>query len=260
MIKVIFKGRFGNNLYQYCYGRILAEQTGHQLTFEPKKQNFSPYGTEEGIPGFKNALPLEGKILKRPEIYYREEYDEPLAPNEVITEGSLTLEGWFQFAYYFDGYRDQIRDWLAIESDTAGYHVGPKDLVLNLRLGEDYDNDKRCWIIHPDFYHKIIEQYGFNQLYICTDTPKSKLLKEFDRYNPTLFASGVPLIDFKFLKSFNRIAISTSSFSWWAAYLSDAQQIYFPDTRDSVSNIWNQGLHFVNEPRYIYLKARGLHE
>ena len=231
MIKVIFKGRFGNNLYQYCYGRILAEKTGHRLTFEPKTQKFSPYGTEMGIPGFLNAVPLDGKVLNRPEIYYREEYDDPLAPNEVITEGDLTLEGWFQFTYYFEGYKNHIKNWLAIEADKAGYPVGSEDLVLNLRLGKDYNNDKRCWVVHPDFYHKVIEQCAFKQLYICTDNPKSEVLKEFSKYKPTLFASGIPLIDFKFIKSFNKIAISTSSFSWWAAYLSEAQQIYFHSLR-----------------------------
>jgi len=31
MIKVNYDGNLGNNLFQYCFGRILAEELGYQL-------------------------------------------------------------------------------------------------------------------------------------------------------------------------------------------------------------------------------------
>ena len=34
MIKVTYLGRTGNNLFQYCFGRILAEKTGMKMESE----------------------------------------------------------------------------------------------------------------------------------------------------------------------------------------------------------------------------------
>ena len=35
MIKVQYGGRLGNNMFQYCFGRILAEKLGYELIASP---------------------------------------------------------------------------------------------------------------------------------------------------------------------------------------------------------------------------------
>ena len=48
MIEVRYQGRLGNHLFQYCFGRILAEKMGYKLKADP-------------IPGFPaTSVPVEG--------------------------------------------------------------------------------------------------------------------------------------------------------------------------------------------------------
>jgi len=35
MVEVVYLGNLGNNLFQYCFGRILAEKFGYQLKSDP---------------------------------------------------------------------------------------------------------------------------------------------------------------------------------------------------------------------------------
>jgi hypothetical protein len=49
MISVKYQGRLGNNLFQYCFGRILSEETGMSL-FSGK------------IPGFCNTTKVDGRM------------------------------------------------------------------------------------------------------------------------------------------------------------------------------------------------------
>ena len=59
------------------------------------------------------------------------------------------------------------------------------------------------------------------------------------------------LHDFAFLASANRLCISNSTFSWWAAWLSDAERIYCPDMKnDFINKLW---VH--DENRYIRIKV-----
>jgi hypothetical protein len=56
---------------------------------------------------------------------------------------------------------------------------------------------------------------------------KKSYLKYFDKYNPTI-VSHDEYSDFEFIRSFDKIISSNSTFSWWAAFLSDASEIYLP--------------------------------
>ena len=54
--------------------------------------------------------------------------------------------------------------------------------------------------------------------------------------------------DFAFMASFNKIIISYSTYAWWAAYLSDATEIYAP-----YSKVVKTHYGKVNESRYTYI-------
>ena len=100
--------------------------------------------------------------------------------------------------------------------------------------------------------------------YICTDDPKSPFLKKFEKYNVIIHKHKNALIqydpesgldDFKFIMSFNRIIIAQSTFSWWAAFLSKANEIFIPITNQG--NLSPHGalkIHNLKKPRYKYIK------
>ena len=89
-------------------------------------------------------------------------------------------------------------------------------------------------------------------------------IKQFEKYNPIIL-KGDTLTDFRSLKSFKKIIISQSTFSWWAAFLSDADEVFFPLPEKGTArliNEWSDGrpdidLVVSDEERYKYIKQIG---
>jgi len=51
--------------------------------------------------------------------------------------------------------------------------------------------------------------------------------------------------DFNFIRSFNKIIIGVSTFSWWAAILSEANEVYAPKNWKKLKGHRNKNLPFV---------------
>jgi hypothetical protein len=126
-------------------------------------------------------------------------------------------------------------------------------------------------VLHPDFYTRILESNGkWDNIYICYDLRKRPsaamqraCIAPLSRFRPHVFESNDAMTDFNFVRQFRHIAIAPSTFCWWAAYLSGAKQIFFPDLRRSRTSCWRQRkVDFlrleVDEPRYIYSEGSTL--
>ena len=113
------------------------------------------------------------------------------------------------------------------------------DLVVQLRLGDNGPN------IHTPFewYKKAIDEneISFDKLYLITDGSDSEDAKAFKSYYNAEIPSSVnvstnqdwkkymseTIFDFNFIRRFDKILFSNSTFSWWASLLSDATQVWF---------------------------------
>ena len=78
-------------------------------------------------------------------------------------------------------------------------------------------------------------------MHVCTNEPRDPFIRYFERrYGATVRPGGFQgaridasylsgaMDNFLFIKRFNKIVISNSSFAWWAAFLSDAELIIGP--------------------------------
>jgi hypothetical protein len=254
MIEVVYRGRLGNRLFQYCFGRIVAESLGYRLACPP-------------VPGFVGTGEcVAGRCYSTPVVTYTA--DEVPDLNAVLADASprkIIVNAYLQQYYYYKSAKHRIRRWLHIPPYSGDFEVTRDDLLLNMRLGDDYDNHERCWILHESFFYQVLLKERYRKLYICTDAPRHESLRLYEKYCPTVVAHDDFMDDFRFIKAFKKIAISTSTFSWWAAFLSDAHTIYYPDTRQSPSNVWGPSYPQVNlrvddEARYVFLPARGLRD
>ena len=234
MIEVRYRGQLGNRLFQYCFGRILAEGLGYRLQAEP-------------VPHFPGTDPVvDGQVIESPvwECPERVRVIDLLADR---TPRRIIVSGFMQRYRYYRRFTDKIRQWVTIERSKVQPEADA--LVVHIRLGDYLANG---WVLSLDYYHAIIRKESFSRLYIVTDEPESPLLRSFLSYNPTMVA-GSPIETLRFIRSARRIVLSQSSYSWWGAYLSEADRIYFPLTRDS---LWRAGGFSdlrVDEPRYIYV-------
>src|SRR4051794_34298153 len=103
MIEVRYKGRLGNNLFQYCLGRILAENLRMKLKCDP-------------IPGFKHTFELvEGGVSDGPEVVLTGQ----IIPLRCILNDPrpprIVLDGYFQRAEYYRPFLKEIKRWLTFD-------------------------------------------------------------------------------------------------------------------------------------------------
>jgi hypothetical protein len=77
--------------------------------------------------------------------------------------------------------------------------------------------------------------------------------------------SGSELEDFNALRASANLVLSVSSYAWWAGWLSNASQIFFPIAGifDQVRArqrplAWQQDLWVDDEPRYVAIRPAGL--
>jgi Glycosyl transferase family 11 len=249
---VTMLGRLGNNLFQYGLGRIIAEH--HGLAFEcipaavDPTFNFLGRSVDSGplvtladlTASFPHApMRLPGTVVEHPV----EQYEiKPVAPDSEWlghdldlprlladpTPRQIRLAGYFHRAEYFVPYRDRLRTWFRPRSIPMPFAIHPRDVVLNIRRGFDFGILQ--WTLSLSYYHRILERMrDVGQVYVCGTCIDAQVQRGLARYDP-IYYDATPIEHFNFLTRFNRLVISNSTFAWWAAFLSDATEIYGPPT------------------------------
>jgi len=111
-----------------------------------------------------------------------------------------------------------------------GVHFGDDDLVINVRGAEILsDRHKDYGPVPVDFYVKLVEAVGKLPVFmgqIGTDWYSNALRERFPgaAFLPSLGPAG----DFAAIASARHVVVSLSSFSWVAAWLSQASTIHVP--------------------------------
>ena len=174
--------------------------------------------------------------------------------------------GWVERYEYYKGHKEKIKKWLQIDNYDVGQ--SDKDIIIHMRLGDNVTtlDPENPFIMPFAYYEKALQNTTYDRLFICSDpeTIDSKYIKQFEKYNPIIL-KGDTLTDFRSLKSFKKIIISQSTFSWWAAFLSDADEVFFPLPEKGTArliNEWSDGrpdidLVVSDEERYKYIKQIG---
>lgn len=244
MIQVRYFGRLGNRLFQYCTGRILAEELGLKLV-APK------------IPGFPRTQDKVGGEFVGPRRGNPREHWKgfDLEITQVLQNRSprfIRLDGACSQNFKRDylPYQDRIREWLIPEPGTPVYPPGDL-VVVHVRL-KDYE--RRGYTMSEAYYKKILDELVFGILVVVTDNPKSEYLEMFKQWD-ALITSTSELLDFKYLRDCKRFVMSASTFSWWAAFLGRQEEVHFPIPR---TGYWSPDefpfidLTVPGDPRYRY--------
>jgi len=257
MVEVKYSSQMGNHLFQYCFGRIIAEELGYKLKAGP-------------IPGFSNtAKEVDGhdyssyptdlllghieKKIKRQEI----DLKALLADKR---KRKIVINGFFQRYEYYKPYKSQIKnDWLRLDKPVEK-HPDPDDILLYVRRG---DYVKYGIALPFSYYADGLKKAKYNRVFLCSNDLKDPFISSFKRYKPIMHEMAEdPMDDFRFIMSFNKIIQSASTFSWWASFLSDATEIYTPIPLNS---FWSDefpeiDLRVDDEDRYIYIKCKSIHD
>jgi len=212
-------GRMGNRMFQYAFAHILA-----------KKRNTRLY--TNGLPNF-NIPNNIGRAIPVNPLYTRSLGNNFINFSELnTTPRDIVVNSFVQKSEYYIPYRDELRHVFGIrphtvQDDKLVVHVRETDYVqINQFLGYDY-------------YRKLIDYSGFKDVVIVTDNSECETVKKLLKDGCKLNTEGTvkdfnitndarAMNDFDTLLQSDNIAISQSSFSWWAAFLGNHTNIIFP--------------------------------
>ena len=255
IVTINFTIGFGNNLFQYCYGRLLAET--HGLDYEHRA--IPELGVKEKKVGNKPFLPTV--------VVNDENYKKLLFSN--LPSCNLIVNGYFEDYKIFKPHLNKIRNWFDKIPIT-----NKSDVILHLRLQnrliQEAHNKNH---ITADSIKKVLESMEFRRLHIVTDAKKwetyssqdtmeiqeeirigpnptpswaptqqsleyvNHLIDELADLQPVVHCNGADTIkgsgglrgsfidDFNLIRSFDKVIIHNSTFSWWAATLSGASEV-----------------------------------
>lgn len=272
IIYVNFLSRFCNNIFQYIYASLLHDKLKdkfeYKLVFSNKCINRNEIDTK--------TIPLYPFIMNN-NFDYNKNYNGTFNDNNKIRKISekvnfnvdlhklraidikkdIVLSGYFQDIKYYVDKKPYINDKLKY--------------LLNLKINNKLTNNdvvvhiRNTDLIHRqynfDYYIKCIDDNKFDRIFIISDDINHDNIKNLQkRYkNIILVSKGdgkqhnneVIINDFLHLYYAKNIIMSISTFSWFGAWISNANKIYFPyDDRIYLK------LH-VNEDRYIYVDKKG---
>ncbi len=139
----------------------------------------------------------------------------------------VVITGYCQFAPDYEPNLQCIRNWIVPTGRVLAENVRDS-LVINWRLG-DYCLPGRYWKnLEPEIVRSIINRVKPRRVLIVTDDPNSSFIEKLNFTGELEIVHGELQDDFCTVMAAHRVLISSSSFSWWAAFLGEAQDIYFP--------------------------------
>ena len=252
-LRVVLCGGLGNQLFQYAYGRALAESLGLSLFIDVKTgfsrdftyrrscelNNFElservqcilPSRAASFFERLQRACASRGV---RTEAYLIEENHQYLAPDLEACRRHRTIRvyGYWQNPLYFEHIADLLRSELTItrtlssKNERVAQEMNDCGSVAIHVRRVQYDS-----AIDASYYEKAIlemqQRVPGARFYCFSDDPNwclQNLAGSFDLC--VVDNSGMPSIeDFQLMGYCKHFIIANSSFSWWAAWLGEQKE------------------------------------
>jgi len=257
-LEVNFTIGFGNNLFQYCYARLLAEKNNLQL----QHKAIPEMGIEKNSANIDRGLPT---IIVNDTNYKK------IFFTQNLENCNVAVNGYFEDYKIFELFLEQVRGWFSHPGVT-----NKKDLILHLRLQNrliQVSHNKNH--ISAEALKRAISNFDYERLHIVTDAEKwdtydlsdiekireeirigpnppsnspwvepdqsleyiNHLIDGLSDLDPIVHCTSADTIkgsgglrgsfinDFNLLRSFDQVIVFNSTFSWWAATLSGAQKV-----------------------------------
>jgi len=223
-------GRFGNQLFQYAIGKGYCETFGYTLEIP---ENWI------GRKIFKN---INDNIIKDTLPHY-----ESNQPPCGIYNVDFKCPFWFNQNTVSLFTKQQAKNWFELKDE---YQIKPdktKNIVAHLRRGDFNQFTDLFTIITRKCYKKAIEKFGYNykDIYFVQEEFYSFRHRKWTMKNQYHF-----LEDFQTIQNADVIFRANSTFSWWAAALSNAK-IFSPVVGRKTN--WRDDIRFVegNHPTTV---------
>lgn len=132
--------------------------------------------------------------------------------------------------------------------------IGEGDLLINIRTAEILQGIAHYPLLPIDFYEDVVASTGLNPVFVGQLGDSEYVRQLRSRFPKAVFYdSQGARADFDLIRSAKNIVVAVSTFSWLAAWLSQAQTIFLP-----LSGFYNPAHHRevdllpIDDPRYRY--------
>lgn len=229
-------------MFQFSLGLILSHLTG-----APLYRKAIPFFC--GTTGFHDdAAPADA--LKAD--FTHSAADLLRCVRQIENGGSIVVQGYHQLYEIYRPYKALLRPLLRqIDVPPPTVLARDDDLVAHVRLGDYFsaENIKRFDYGLREF-EEIIAAQKFARLIVVTDSQDHPFIDHLRRRFHAKLTTGDKMDDFQLMMSTKRLIITPSTFGWWAAWLSDAEETFLPVER----GIWKAAngidLFVSDEDRY----------
>lgn len=259
-VRVQFSKGFGNNIFQYCFGRLLAEHHGLKFS-HPSIPHFGIRKKAHRFnKKFKIICPHVVKNNKKDILKLKRELDKCHIKYFGKKNNQINFDFTKHFFYFedytlYEPYLERIRSWFPSIKERNS-----KDLVLHLRLQNRIIQDTHYLDRVPlEAYTDIMRsKFEFDKLYIVSDCQEwryvdkndikilhqkfkttrysfipiddsikymNSFIDAFSDFNPIFVHSKNFIDDFNFIRSFDQVLFKNSTFAWWAAVLGGSKKV-----------------------------------
>lgn len=220
IVEVRYTGRLGNHLFQYAFGRLLADELGARLV-APPIDGFPRTRAPQGSPSTQRSRPsvtIEGHRLSR----------HKRAALKVARH--VELSGFFQRFEYYREHRRRIADWFHRASPEP---LPERSLTIHLRSGDVWGWGEQT--PHPgypalpiSYYRRILDERPWSAVYVVCERADDPVAQQLLAIPGVSHEPRSSLDDFDVLLASRAIVLSVSTFGWWPAWLSRAETIFYP--------------------------------
>ncbi len=289
MIRVLLRGRTGNNLFQYAAGRYLSLKHGVPLVLDGSLQRNSDWVQAACLRrlnlqcSFARPFAFLSKVTrkltgKHPRQFLNSSLEEDQKDHtfrpQALEGGSDTfLSGYFQSPLYFPGIRETLRAEinyrdLPMDADTkelAERIAEPNTVSLHVRRGDflKYPDTQVC---HPGYYDAAMRMMkervpGAKFWIFSDDIPwcREHFKGQDVNFCDAPQSASDPFNDMRLMSLASHHILVNSSYSWWAAWIhaEEGTQVIVPDR-------WNTGTCQIPVqekmlPGWISIPGNGVH-
>lgn len=234
MIQANLGGRMGNHMFQYAICRIIAEKNGFNFKIADIGEDRPPYEEDINHHIFTYFPKLDrGKVDGQIRQIYQEDSLQTFNKNIFNIPDFTKLYGYFQTEKYFDGYENNLKQWFSVESDPI-----TESILKKYPIEEYCYTHFRCYVFgegqtyislkfYLDAFSKVKELNNNVKMLVITEDIKLTK-KVFENVECEIISNDM-MVDYKLLYFSKYCILSPSTFSWWAAWLSEKELTIAPE-------------------------------
>ncbi|MDF3077653.1 MAG: alpha,2-fucosyltransferase [Sphingobacteriaceae bacterium] len=236
MVGVTFKGRLGNQLFQFVFFLYLKSRNKNKLVFIPnphhayltKYFDLGQYGWFLGSKIYSVLTRAIPHILKFKQIYVQNF----VAPRHIEAEDGTIINGYFQTDWYYRQLSEKPQISLKKQyTDKFDKGFGEifrnnKTITVHIRRTDYMNYGKRDISLPMEYFKRQLESVknlsDYTVFFVSDDMQHVRSV--FEEKPNYIFSSNDEITDFQLINNADVAIISNSSFAWWACYLSQKDQ------------------------------------